>query len=156
MALLQGSGAISLNDIRNLFGGSAILSQYYLNGGLVPSSKTVGYTAQDGPSFALTSPSTYWHADINASGTVDIYWANSLIGSGIAPGATSYTSGAYTYYRGAFVQRVTSSQSDGPNWVDDFYQVYRQYPSSYSAAINGGIPTSGAISLSQFYSAEKP
>lgn len=150
MPFLQSSGAISINDIKNLFGGpgSPSLANYYRGGSYIPATKAVPVyepTSGDYFSLAVFDPKYYWTYDPT---TLSISWASSTIYNGPGgSGTTSYTSGGYTYYRGSY------RSYDGYTGTY-FYGIYRSYPTSVS--INTGIPSSGTISLSQFYGAEKP
>ena len=152
MPFLQSSGAISINDIKNMFGGpgSPALSNYYRGGAYIPSSKTV--TVRDpssGEYYNLAIGGIWWEV---TGGYTAVYWNGPGYvyqnGTGLNP--TSVTSGGYTYYRGSL--RAVVPQDYQP--TSYYYGIYRT--SSSTTSINTGIPSSGAISLSQFYGAEKP
>jgi hypothetical protein len=143
MAVLQSSGAISINDIAGVMGGTAphSLSEYYRNGGLVPSTKVTSVRdPASGSYYSESSPTYYWSEQ---AGTATISWNG--VDSSFASGPTSYTVGSITYYRGSFVRQFFGA---------NLYQIYRT--TSTTTNINANVPTSGAISLSNFYSAEKP
>lgn len=149
MPFLQSSGAISINDIRNMFGGpsSPSLGNYYRGGAYIPSSKTVSTEVRDPTSGDYRNSNTYW--DTYTVGGTYAAW----FGSSIYPGsATSITVGGFTYYRGTL--RSTSSGQYGT--TNYFYGIYRTSGSTSTVSINTGVPGSGQISLSQFYGAEKP
>lgn len=160
MPFLQSSGAISINDIKTLFGGPAspALSNYYRGGSYIPTSKTVLTTS--GPFYSRTARPYYWWY-VPANGSSIEYAFNfpndpkmgetrtAYMGStSAATSTTSFTAGGATYLRGTYVENLGGFNS-GPR-----YQISRQ--TSSTASINTGIPSSGAISLSQFYGAEKP
>lgn len=144
MANLQSSGQIAVLDLANAFGGSAphSMSEYYRGGGLVPS------TLRDptsGTYYSLSVPTYFWYVD--TSGSPDylyIEYNNTVVVSSVAvaSGTTSYTSGGYTYYRGAF------QYNDG--YGGDYYAFHREQ------SVNTSVPTSGMISLSNFYNAYYP
>ena len=148
MAVLPSSGALSINDIAGVMGGTAphSLSEYYRGGGLVPSTKTV--TVTEGP-YGTFTPDWYWTWSPD-NVVVFIYWNGSLVYNDTPPfGTTSVTIGGYTYYRGSvFSQATTEFGTD--------YWSYVSRTSSTTVNINGSVPTSGQISISNFYSAEKP
>jgi hypothetical protein len=150
MPFLQSSGAISIGDLNNFFPGSGTsLSNFYRGGGRVPSTKNV--TVREPTSGDTYSGSTYWNA--NTNNTLVIRWngANqyaAFASSGV--NLTSFTVGSYTYFRGPLKARTYGEYG----FEDSFYSVYRTSPGI--AVINTGIPSSGQISLSQFYGAEKP
>jgi len=136
-----------------LGGGNPIsMSEYYRGGPYVPANRTVAYTTREPASGDNYNPNqgTYWFE--NSMGTKGIYWYNTYVHQG-GTGPTSVTIGNITYYRGV----LKSSFSDSKSGVSTaFYGVYRTYQSSYQQAINTGVPSSGAISISQLYGAENP
>lgn len=150
MPFLQSSGDISINNIKTLFGGptSPSLANYYRGGAYVPTTKTVSYTAREPASGQYADGGYFWQQTYNSKTNIYSYfltWAGSRVWqSSSSNGAiTSYTLGNITYYKGTFYGVWT-------------FGIYRTYPSSYQQAINTGIPSSGTISLNQFYGAEKP
>jgi hypothetical protein len=155
MPFLPSSGPLSINDIRNLFGGpgSPSMANYYRGGAYIPSTKTV--TTREptsGQNFFIGTPVGtwyFWSVENNPNTGPTNYAWNSFTRV-IGPGTfTSYTTGGFTYFRGALV-RVNSD----PYGTFYDYGIYRE---SYSTTnINTGIPSSGQISISQFYGAEKP
>lgn len=151
MATLQGSGAISLNDIRNVFGGAnpVSINQFYRGGGRVPATRTV--SGQDGPIFQY--PSTPWSLWISGSNVVfgRADWQGTVIAAypTIDWQTTAYASGGYTYYRGGF-QFQTPTKSG----IYNYYAIYRTYSSTIN--INTNVPGSGTISFSQLYGATTP
>ncbi len=156
MATLQSSGAISLSQVQAVMGGAnpISLSEYYRGGAYVPSTKTVDVREPtSGEYFDYTSPAPFYTWLYYPQTLVDdaIYWypggPNPLR---IARGSTSYTYSGYTYFKGTFRVQTLASYTVYSNW----HAIYRTSPSTVS--INGNVPTSGAISLSNFYGAEKP
>lgn len=139
---LQASGAISLSDIQTEWSdtGPVSMSELYKDGGSVgveSSVTTVGSTV--GPR------GYYFGVGTNVDGTnyywvigSSVTWGNSNIGN---PGAaTEFVSGGFRYFRGAFFY------NDGS---DNFYQVSRR--SETTETVNTDVPTSGTITLSDFY-----
>ena len=135
MAVLPSSGALSMASIAGVMGGSAphSLSEYYRGGGLTPSTVTI-------TSGEFYTSETVWEVYTNEA-KYYVYWGNTFIQSGPS-GVTSFTSGIYTYYRGAFAQ----NGKGGPE-----YYVSR----SFQQDANAGVPTSGTISIGNFYGAQK-
>lgn len=163
MATLQSSGAISLANLQTTMGGAnpISLSEYYRGGAYTPATKTIATREPaSGEYFGL---STYqWQQSYSGYGnsgpafSAAIFWSGSWITTAVPANATSYTTGGYTYYRGAlYTSGYTPSQyGGGGNITTYFYYIYRT--SSSTVNINTGVPSSGGISLSQFYGAEKP
>jgi len=136
MAALQSTGAISINDVAGVMGGSAphSLSEYYRGGEWTPASRVV----RDPTSGSVYNASYYYEAQ--TGGGVFVAWA----GVGTYYPAGSPFDGTWYYYPDAF-QYDTGEGTIG-------YSIYRQRTQN----INANVPTSGAISMSNFYSAEKP
>lgn len=155
MAYLQSSGEISLSQVQSHWGGSNPISmgEYYRNGSYVPSTVTVTTTTttttrepSSGSNLSLTNPQTQWYT-FGAAGGITVRWAGSTIVSSYDPWtATSLTSGGWTYYRDTYYSQTYGVIS---------YRVYRQQTTTSSSStntnINTGIPTSGTISMNQFY-----
>jgi hypothetical protein len=151
MAVLPSSGALSINDIAGVMGGTAphSLSEYYRGGGLVPSTKTV--TTTEGPSYAISGADYYWSWN-NLNDYVFIWWADVRVYLGYLGASTvTVTIGDYTYTRGTI--RVTLYLK---NPEREEYQGEVSRSSSTTVNINGSVPTSGQISISNLYGAEKP
>lgn len=91
------------------------------------------YTAQEGPYYAESGTEYGWSAP-GGSGTAVIVWADATVTNSLNKDATSYVSGAYTYYRGTFV-----SASGSP--IRNNYRVYRQYTAT--AYTSGGTYGNG-------------
>jgi hypothetical protein len=143
VANLQTTGQISILNLANAFGGSAphSMNEYYRGGGLVPS---IIRDPTSGTYYSLTNPEYYWYIDTSGSPDYLIIRYNNvnLFGENVASGTTSYTSGGYTYYRGTFLYY------DG--YGGDFFSYHREQ------SVNTSVPTSGTISLSNFYDAYYP
>lgn len=152
MPFLQSSGAISLNNIKTLFGGptSPSLSNYYRGGSYIPSTKTV----------VVREPASGDYYDKNQTRVTTYYsgsnyntnfrWGNSDVSGSISGDVVTYSTGGYTYQRSS----IRESAIDGYGVGFRFYGIYRT--SNSTVNINTSIPTSGTISMSQFYGAEKP
>lgn len=149
---LPSSGEISLLSLQNEYGGGGeiSLSEYYRNGAYVPNS--IGSTVREpssGDYYNLTSNPYYGWATYYGSSTVLFtYWNGSDAGVPAEYVGTSYTVGSYTYYRGSFKQSVVSKF-----FSSDEYGIYRT--SGSSTLVNQNVPTSGQISLSNFYGGRK-
>lgn len=144
---LQTSGAISYSQLQSEFGGSNPISasEYYKNGAYVPSTISTTTTVYDSQRISLWT--TYvWDADSDGVG-VSIYWAGVRYNnSSISAGITSITYGAYTFTRGSYYGAVSGS---------NLYYVARNYQSTVNETVNTSIPTSGTLSLSNFYGGRK-
>ena len=154
MAVLPTSGALSINDIAGVMGGTAphSLSEYYRFGPYTPGLRNITvYEPSSGEYYSVATP-VYYFEDTPSAGVV-IIWGGSTVASALPSGTTSYTSGGYTYYRGSF---QTSGGGSGYVPFYNLYGIYRSYPDV--VIINTGVPNIGAttISLSNFYGAEKP
>lgn len=148
---LQSSGAISLANLQSEYGGSnpISMSEYYRNGGLVPNS-----ISSTGPgsytSYQYSRNSTDWNVYIFGS----IYWGGSTIVANslnIGTTTTTFSTGGYDYQRGSLQETVTSSGGKFTTTVYH-YSVRRRLSSvTTTTSVNQSVPTSGQISLSQFY-----
>lgn len=141
------------------------MSEYYRGGAYVPTSRTVN--VDDGPRYVYTAGSAganyYWRVYVSG-GTTSTRTSGFTWGgdpgskSGIVivdvggTGVTSYTYLGATYLRGAYVQTVGSGTTFSPRF--DLYQVTRR--TTTTTTINTGVPSSGAISISQLYGAANP
>jgi hypothetical protein len=146
MPFLQSSGAISIANLNSFFPGSGTsMSNFYRGGGRVPATKTTTQTITESPAFDFNF---YW---VNGGGGPYLVWAGvNIYGNQNDSWRTSVTIGIWTYYPGAY-----SGYSD-PTYGIPYYNIYRQRQASQTVNINTGIPSSGQISLSQFYGAETP
>lgn len=152
MPTLQSSGAISINDIKALFGGPASpsLSDYYRGGAYVPAVKSV--TTRDpvsGQNYQTTGSLYYWIDQGEA------YWNNTQVSANTGT-STSFTNGGYTYYKGSLRESIYHPATGyTPAYTTYYYDIYRTSVDN-NVAINSNVPASGQISLTQFYGAEKP
>ena len=154
---LQSSGAISLSQLQGEYGGSnpISMSEYYRNGGLVPntiSSSTTGpgaYTA-----YQYNATTYHWRTFVFSM----ITWAGSPVSTGtLSTSATTFTSGGYDYQRGSLVGNVTTGSGKSAA-TSVHYRIRRRQSSvttTTSTSVNQSVPTSGQISLSQFYGGRK-
>lgn len=161
MPFLQSSGAISINNIKTLFGGPAspALSNYYRGGAYIPSTKTTTTTVREPTSGEYwTENVTTVRVDVSGfdaggtTGSTAYYWFSSVVYSAYG-NIPSVTTGGYTYYRGSFRKYIYDSTY---GITVNFFGIYRTSQSTTTVNINTNIPTSGQISISQFYGAEKP
>lgn len=155
MAYLQSSGAISFSQLQSHFGGGnpISISEYYRNGSYVPSIYTVTTTTttttrqpSSGSNYTVWGGSTGYEWRVIGTSSTQIYWGSSTITTSASATATSHTSGGWTYYRSTFVVQ---------NYSIYRYRIYRQQTTTSSSTtttnINTGIPSSGTISMNQFY-----
>ena len=153
MPFLPSSGAISIADLNTFFPGSGTaMSNFYRGGARVPSSKTVLINRQPSSGeFYLSNSSGYVWAQGGFGTAPDVFliWGSQL---GTFPvTANTATTGGWTYFRGTFRQDAYDQYGQ---YIWSEYAIYRGQYSTTN--INTGIPTSGQISLSQFYGAEVP
>jgi hypothetical protein len=146
---LPSSGTISIDDLRTEFSGPtpSSLSDYYRGGTYVPATGTAREPAT-GYNFSLTSPTYIWRIDGTYSQFgqtgLAVYWNNinvfnNYYGNYTYP-PSSVTVGSATYYGGTY-------QSGSASIFN--YSLYR----TTNGDINTGVPTSGTISLGDFYGA---
>ena len=141
---LQTSGPISLDDLQDEFGGSnpIRINEYYRGGVYVPST---GSTIE-GPEYSLASPIYGWAAQVGEPYQVLLYWNDALVYFffDVPP----LSSNAITSYNGYSRGSYRSTQSfEGSNYY--VFQISR----STSVNINTNVPSSGTISLDDFYGA---
>lgn len=166
MPTLPSSGPLSINDIKNVMGGPASpsMANYYRGGAYVPSTKTVttntrSPTSGDYYQSCCGTSRKFWYitnmTGSTTNGNTQIYAPDFGISIllGVQNNLTSYTTGNRTYYRGSFVG--SSFDSYYQVW-EIFYGFYWIDTSTSTVNINTSVPTSGQISISQFYGAEKP
>lgn len=133
---LQTSGAISLANLQGQYGGAnpISMSEYHRktdNSGYVDHSKTV----TTGEYYATSGATYHWRTYLSTSHF--LYWNGVNVGNP-SGSVTSYTTGGYTYLRGTYVTVAFNNY---------YYKIKRRY----TTYLNQNVPTSGAISLSQFY-----
>jgi hypothetical protein len=146
---LPTSGAISIGTLNGFFGGSGTsMSNFYRGGGRVPATRTVAITAREpssGEYFNGFNSDAYW---ATAGQVIQAGFPGQGFFNLVGEGATSFTSGSSTYFRGSYQGGVISGE--------DFWEtfgIFRTFPSTTTVAINTGVPSSGTISLSNFYGA---
>jgi len=150
MPALPTSGPMSIGTLNGFFSGSGTaLSNFYRGGGRVPSTRTSTVTIREPSSGEYWNGSFQWRVDSFQS---TVIWGGGS--TGLGSGTTNYTSvtsGGYTYFRGSL--RADIFDNEGVLlWSE--YGIFRTYPSTVTTAINTGVPSSGTISLSNFYGAE--
>ena len=145
---LQGSGAISLSQVQTEFTGAnpISMSEYYKNGPYVPS--TVGAAA--GSWSGYTGNFSYGFR-VSSLGVTYVWWAGVVVGQA-SGNVTSLTTGGYDYERGTAWNYSGGTKYDPESWT---YYAGRRRTASTSVTVNASIPTSGAISMSQFYGGRK-
>ena len=165
MGTLQTSGAISLGNLQTQLGGAnpISISEYYRGGAYVPSTRST-VTREPASGYLLNTgqPGYCWYVtasapNVSSIGSNQVYWGGSGLnyvwaGSG---NVASVTVGAYTYYRvdtGGWAYQ--SGGHGSPGYYLAYLGIYRTSTSTVS--INTGVPSSGTISLSQFYGAANP
>ena len=154
MPALPTSGPMSIGTLNGFFGGSGTaLSNFYRGGGRVPTTRTSTVTVREPSSGENFNGSFQWRVDSFQS---TVIWGGDS--TGLGSDTTNYTSVTLggnptniTYFRGSL--RVNIFDNEGVLlWSE--YGIFRTYPSTVTTAINTGVPSSGTISLSNFYGAE--
>jgi len=137
---LQTSGAISLSQVQSEYGGGnpISMSEYYRSGSYVLGS---GTTTTRVPTSGDASGGSWF---VTPNGQYNAFWSGSSVtgprtGNNSSP--TSVTIGTITYYRGSY-----QSFNVYVGWT---YGIYRVITATVNR--NTGVPSSGAISLTNFY-----
>jgi hypothetical protein len=144
MPSLQTSGPISILNVKTLFGGPAApaMSNYYRGGTYIPATVTTSVLTYEpaGGGFTWVRYTTFWYEGYD---NTSIYWDTVFIVNfdNFNQYISSYTVGIYTYYRG------------GQAPVSNYKYIRRTYMNTVTTQINTGVPSSGQISMSQFYGA---
>jgi hypothetical protein len=136
-----------MEDLQDEYGGGnpVGLVEYYRNGSYVPSTVYTNYNfAYDVYS---SSNQTYWYTD-STTETSGIYVGGTLIRSG-----ASYYSTTYTRNMGGGTRTYNKSSFKGSYFQFNYY-AYNRYD-TIAESVNQNVPTSGAISLSDFYGGRK-
>lgn len=143
---LQTSGAITFLQVQTEFGGVSpiSLSEYYRNGTFVPSSITTGQGSWSGYTGSTGSNGYYW------SNLYILVWAGSQISTSWN-GSGTFTSGGYDYQRESTHFATTYDKFAGTIY---YYKVRRR-TSGTTITVNSNVPTSGAISMDDFYGGRK-
>ena len=138
---LQTTGAISLSDVQSEFGGSnpISMSEYYRGGSHVGSVGSYSSYQYD-----LTAPDRYYWIFLDVGGNdTSIFWNDVVVANFDGnSGTTSHTAGGFEYNRGT-LQHTESGQFQP---TVRYYQVRRR-----ATGINSSVPTSGTISMDDFY-----
>ncbi len=154
---LQTSGSISLADLASEYTDSAphSMSEFYRNGGKVPNSVTVNvpagsYTAEQ---YSTTSPIYWWRPAV----LTQIYWNGVVVNQGALTSttATTYSAGGFDYARGALVGNFTTGTGKTAFTAPNYKVKRRTSATTSTQSVNQNVPTSGQISLSQFYGGRK-
>ena len=152
---LQTSGAISLADLQTEYGGAnpISISEYYRNGSYVPNSITTSTVVREpstGYSYSLAPPYYYWMRQATTPNRFYVYWnGTAILSAWEAPsGLSNWTSGGWTYYKGPNLKY----SSYGVNFYND---IYRQQGGTSTTNVNQSVPTSGTVSLSNYYGGRK-
>lgn len=168
MATLPSSGPLSINDIKNVMGGPASpsMANYYRGGAYVPSTKTVTTNTRSPTSgsyyqYCCATSRRFWYV-FNSNGqqfgpgSFQIYAPSlgvDIVLYNQSSQPSTYTTGNRTYYKGTLQYNYYDGAYNEYAWFYDFYWIDT---STSTVNINTSVPTSGQISISQFYGAEKP
>lgn len=149
MAALQASGPITLQDLITFFGGGTKLTDFYRGGGLVPATRStttlvVNYGTYSAGQYQPFFGTPRFQYVIGGN----VYWDETLISSsgnsaGLIPFFVTSPGSGFQY------NRVTvGGDSNGIR-----RRSYNAFNSTTTVDINTGVPTSGAIKLTDFYGA---
>ncbi len=176
---LQTSGSISLSELASEFGGSAphSLSEYYRGGANVPTTITTGVaagsfsayqgnvTGATGATGIVTSVNYFWKVLLFSSSVVwnGVNKPNTNpdeLGSGLTGPHTQtlfLSNDGFEYERGPLIGNFqVPSISPGFVFSANLYQVRRrQAATTTTTTVNTGIPSSGQVSLTDFYGGRK-
>ena len=145
---LQSSGAISLANLASEYTDTQpnSLSEFYRNGGKVPSSITENVAA--GSYVTQYNVNTYYSRVVIFA---SLRWNIVNITTSASSTATTFSSGGFDYQRGAFVANITQG-SGKTAFTYAYYKIKRRTSATTTTTnVNQNVPTSGTISLSQFY-----
>jgi len=143
----------NLAHVQAMLGGAnpISLSEYYRGGAYVPTTRAV----TEGPFYSFTGTNIYYWQLSEYYDYTGVAWNQSdqdksftwawLINPDLI-NLTSYTSGGYTYTRGALMRET------GSVWKTRSYEVSR----TSTITANTGVPSSGPISISQLIGAANP
>jgi len=149
---LQTSGAISLSQVQSEYGGSnpISMSEYYRNGSNVPNSVTENVAAGSYTSYLYTRDQTDWRLSVNNS----LRWGGSTISSFFFTSDTTLSSGGFDYQRGT-LQETTTSGGKIPVNTSHYSVRRRTSATTQTVNVNQNVPTSGTISMDDFYGGRK-
>tara|TARA_B110000208_G_scaffold169281_1_gene210023 strand:+ start:148 stop:624 length:477 start_codon:yes stop_codon:yes gene_type:complete len=151
---LQTSGVIDFGQLQSEFGGSNPIgiNEYYRGGSYVPS--TIGGPAGSWGSYI--SPTTTYRWQVLWSGSsllsVQLKWNGTTVYSTTTQSNANLTQfsgvSGYDYGRGTLYS--TSGGNKNDPFTTKLYKIRRRTTAS-SQTVNASIPTSGTISMNQFY-----
>ena len=144
---LQSSGTITLAQVQSEFGGSnpISMSEYYRGGSYVPT--TVGSAAGSYSSYYGNLTSYYW--EDTAGGFLSLVWnGTNVYNSSSGTTATTITASGYDYNRGTLFHSSGGGKGGGP--TTNYYRIRRRTTAT-TTTVNTNIPSSGTISMNQFY-----
>jgi hypothetical protein len=132
-----------MQDLQNEYGGGHPIDivEYYRNGSYVPSTIYTNYNFVNGVYSAENQ--TYWYTD-STTETSGIYIGGTLVRSGASYYSTQWVNGSRTYNRATY---------KGSYYQFSYYS-YNRYD-TLTESVNQNVPTSGTISLSDFYGGRK-
>lgn len=140
------SSPISLTDLHAEFGGTGPITDYYRGGGLVPSTRAAYYTygSYSSDQYDFFAPIYYIKQRDSDGKFLEINWNGPLISGGNLILPYTHTAGGYLY------EKTTIGGATGGF---TYYRVKRAVATLHPLAnINTSVPTSGEISLTDFYS----
>jgi len=157
---LQTSGSISFEDIESEFGGGnpVSINDYYRGGPYVPSSITTSTVVREPSSGEnYIKDNVCWRR--HSGGTYDrttVFWGDQEIYQSSDNTSTSVVINGKTYYKGTLREEdfIPGPGYDPPRYID-YYGIYRSSEGTTTTSVNGNIPTSGQITLSDFYGGRK-
>jgi hypothetical protein len=155
---LQTSGSISFEDIESEFGGgnSISIGDYYRGGSYVPSSITTSTVLREPSSGEnYIKNNVCWRWSEGVYNTTTVFWGGQQIYQSDDNTLSSVVINGKTYYKGTLRQQETDPYGPSQYVFLDFHGIYRSSGSTTTTSVNGNVPTSGQISLSDFYGGRK-
>ena len=143
---LQSSGTISISDLAGAYGGSTphSMSEYYRSGAYVNANQTNYYNVYQQPRTLSNLYYQDWESGDYSWIRLQAFWSGSNI-------LKQYTYAApYTFTQGNYTYFPDGLRAGGNNAT---YQQYlgRYYTASTTTSVNTNVPSSGTVSLTQYY-----
>jgi hypothetical protein len=155
---LQTSGSISLEDIESEFGGGNPISigDYYRGGSYVPASITTSTVLREPSSGEnYIGSNTSWRLMSGAYNRTIVFWGGQQIYQSNDNTLSSVVINGKTYYKGTLRQQDAVPYGSNQFLFVNSHGIYRSSGSTTTTSVNQDVPTSGQISLSDFYGGRK-
>ena len=135
---------ISMSDLHAEFGGTGPISDYYKNGGLVPSTRPEWlYGGYNGPYYSTTLGSEYYWLRVGTTGNFTKLYFNGTLLENSSDVDMPIINGLHEYS----AQTMQFSGGGLSRW--DVRRRTASYPTPLPQ--NDDVPTGGVVALSDFY-----